>query len=111
MNMSSRMCQDSDIPAKTIKSNLDNLADTLYSEFNRPLETSVFPPKLKLVNVTTVPKKSNRFEKDNYRPVSILPNLLKVFGRCIYNQTSQYFDKIISKVHGKVTMLSTNSSS
>ena len=81
-----------------------------YSEFNRPLETSVLPPTLKLANVTTAHKKGNRLEKDNYRPVSFLPNLLKVFGRFTYNQIAQFFDKILSKhqaVSGKVTMLST----
>ena len=47
--------------------------------------------------VTPVHKKGNRSEKDNYRPVSILPNLSKVFERCIYNQIAQFFDKILSK--------------
>ena len=41
---------------------------------------------MKLANVTTVHKKDNRSEKDNYQPVRILPNLSKVFERCIYNQ-------------------------
>ena len=52
---------------------------------------------MKLANVTPVHKKGNRSEKDNYRPVSILPNLSKVFERCIYNQIAQFFDKILSK--------------
>ena len=33
----------------------------------------------------------------NYRSVSILPNLSKVFERCIYKQLSVYFDWILSK--------------
>ena len=98
MNLdSSKACQDSDIPTKVIKSNSDIFTDALYSEFNRSLETSVFPPSMKLANVTPVHKKGNRSEKDNYRPVSILPNLSKVFERCIYNQIAQFFDKILSK--------------
>ena len=52
---------------------------------------------MKLANVTPVHKKGNRSEKDNYRPVSILPNLSKVFERCIYNQIARFFDKILSK--------------
>ena len=31
-------------------------------------------------------KKGNRSSKDNYRPVSILPNLSKIFERCIFRQ-------------------------
>ena len=36
-------------------------------------------------------------EKDNYGQGTILPNLPKVFERCIYNQIAQFFDKILSK--------------
>ena len=52
---------------------------------------------MKLANVTTVYKKGNRSEKHNYRPVSLLPNLSKVFERCIYNKIAQIFNKILSK--------------
>ena len=98
MNLdSSKACQDSDIPTKVIKSNSEIFTDALYSEFNRSLETSAFPPSVKLANVTPVHKKCNRSEKDNYRPLSILPNLPKVFERCIYNQIAKFFDKILSK--------------
>ena len=90
---SSKACQDSDIPTKVIKSNSDIFTDALYSEFNRSLETSVFPPSMKLANVTPVHKKGDRSEKD----ISILPNLSKVFERCIYNQIAQFFGKIVSK--------------
>ena len=75
---SSKACQDSDIPTKVIKSESDIFTDALYSEFNRSLETNVFPPSMKFANATLVHKKGNRSEKDNYRPVSILPNLSKV---------------------------------
>ena len=76
MNLdSSEACEDSDISRKVIKSNSDIFTDALYSEFNRSLETSVSPPSMKLANVTPVHKKVNRSEKENYRPVSILPNL------------------------------------
>ena len=94
---SSKACQDSDIPTKVIKSNSDIFTDALYSEFNRSLETSVFPPSMKLANVTPVHKKGNRSEEDNFWPASILPNLSKVYERCIYNQIAKFFDKILSK--------------
>ena len=94
---SSKAFQDSDIPTKVAKSNLDIFTDALYFEFNRSLETSVFPPSMKLANVTPVHKKGHRSEKDNYQPVSILPNLSKVFERCIYNEIAQFFEKILSK--------------
>ena len=53
--------------------------------------------KQKLANVTPVHEKGHRSGKDNYWPVTILPNLSKVFETCIYNQIAQFFDKILSK--------------
>ena len=61
------------------------------------LETSVFPPTTELANIVPLHKKGNLSEKDNYRPVSILPNLSKVFEECIYIQVAQVFNKIFSK--------------
>ena len=56
------------------------VAEVLHSEFNGSLEASVFPPIIKLTNVTPVHKKGTSSEKDNYRPISIiLLNLLKYF--------------------------------
>ena len=77
---SSKASQDSDIQTKVVKSNSGIFTGALYSEFNRSLETSIFPPSMKLANVTPFHKKGNRSEKDKYRPLSILPNLSKVFA-------------------------------
>ena len=71
--------------------------EVIHKELNRGLEVGNFPCTMKLANVTPVYKKGNRSEKGNYRPVSILPNISKVFERCIYKQISQFFEGIISK--------------
>ena len=42
-------------------------------------------------------KKDDRTKKENYRAISKLLNLSKVFERCLYNQLSVFFDKILSK--------------
>ena len=42
-------------------------------------------------------KKIDRLCKDNYRPVSILTALSKVFERCYSNQLLFYFEKLFSK--------------
>ena len=33
----------------------------------------------------------------NYRPVSILPNLWKIHERCLFDQICKYFNRILSK--------------
>ena len=55
--------------------NADIFAEVLCSLFNRSLEVGEFPSRMKLASVTNVHKKGSRYDKGNYRPVSILPNL------------------------------------
>ena len=46
--------------------------------------------------MTPAYKKKSKTSKDNYRPVSILSNISKVYERCIYEQLQLYFEKILS---------------
>ena len=89
--------QQSDIPTKIVKMNVDIFSDLLYFEVYKTIEFSTFPFCMKLADVTPAYKKENRSLKDNYRSVSILPNLSKVFERCLYKQITPYFDNILSK--------------
>ena len=41
---------------------------------------------MKVANITPVPDKDERTDKSNYRLISVLPNLSKVFENCIHNQ-------------------------
>ena len=93
----SKASQDSDIATKIVKANADIFTEILFTEFERSLEIDDFPTSMKLANVTPVHKKGSQSEKGNYRPVSILPNLSKVFERCIYKQIYEYFENILSK--------------
>ena len=52
---------------------------------------------MKSANITPLFKKNDRTNKSNNKPVCILPNLSKVFERCIYKQLLAYFDGILSK--------------
>ena len=47
------------------------------------IENSVFPDSLKQADIKPVHKKDFRNENENCRPVSILPNLSKIYGRCM----------------------------
>ena len=93
----SKASQDSDIPTKIIKDNIGIFVPVLLTEFNESLKLNRFPHSMKSADITSVSKKNDRTDKSNYRPISILPNLSKVFERCIYKQLSTYFDAILSK--------------
>ena len=58
----------------------------------KALKTGSFPDSLKCANVRPIYKKLDPFDKKSYRPVNILPLLLKVYERVIYEQVSNYFE-------------------
>ena len=93
----SKACQDSDIPSGIIKENADIFTDILHSSFNNSIYQSEFPSILKLANITPVFKKGDRNSKENYRPVSILSNISKIFERCMFRQISSFMDSYLSK--------------
>ena len=47
--------------------------------------------------MTPVHKKDDTNDRNNYRPVSILPSLPKASKKCLYDQTYAYTDRILSK--------------
>ena len=61
------------------------------------INSLTFPSVLKLADVTQNNKKNSRYQKSKYRPVSVIPNLLKIFKNILYNQTAPYFEKIFSE--------------
>ena len=90
---SKKACQGSDIPVKIIKENINIITDFIYNNFNNSLFSLDFPSDLKNTDIT---KKDSK-NVENYRPVSILPVLSKVYERCMYDQMYVYLNKILSK--------------
>ena len=64
---------------------------------NEAIENNKFPDSLKLSVVTPVYKKLDPSDKTNYRPVSFLPLLSKVFEKIIYDQLNDYLEKCVSE--------------
>ena len=55
-----------------------------------------FPNKLKLIDITPVYKKKDLTLVGNYRSVSVLPSISKIFERIIQKQFSNYVDEKFS---------------
>ena len=92
-----KTCQESDIPVKIIKENLDIVSNFVYNNFNNYLCSSNFPSYLKNANIAPIFKKKDRANFENYRPVSSLTNLSKACERCMYIQIYEHLNKILSK--------------
>ena len=53
----------------------------------------IFPVSLKFGDIAPVYKKDETINKENYRPVSVVPLISKIFERIIHDQVSQYLEK------------------
>ena len=85
------------IPVKITKGNKDLISYFVYHNFNNALSTSQYPNSLKYAYVISLFKKDDKSDKSNYRPVSILPNLSKVYERIMQRQIYPNLNKIFSK--------------
>ena len=86
-----------DVPTKIVKANADFFSFFVSNTFNESVISGKFLSVLKLTYVKPVHKKKSSLEKTNYRPVSLLPNISKVFERCMHKQISEYFKTVLSK--------------
>ena len=72
----------SSIPANILKMSIQVVASDLAIIWNNEIvENGIFPNKLKLADITPVHKKLEKTQKANYRNVSILPSVSKVFEK------------------------------
>ena len=89
--------QQNDIPTKILKKNSEVFARYFHKNINICIENSIFPSDLNLADVTPAFKKKSKTSRDNYRPISILPNISNIYERCLFNQMQTCFDDILSK--------------
>ena len=61
------------------------------------IDTDVYPEQLKWADVKPAHKKGSRTDKENHRPISILPNIQKIYERCLFKQLTNYFEDYFSK--------------
>ena len=93
----SKACPKTSIPPKLIKDNHDIFALILHNDLNHSIDYATFPDNLKQADITPVHKKDNRNDKTNYRPVSILPAISKIYERILFYQVDKFMDKKLSK--------------
>ena len=70
----------------TLKQSLDIYLPYLIKSINYTINEGKFPAELKHSEAIPLFEKEDPLNKENYRPVSLLPHLSKVFERIIYKQ-------------------------
>ena len=73
-----------------LKLALPFIENSLACLFNTSLETSQFPDSWKLAKVTPIFKEGDKADKSNYRPISVLPVISRLFEKLAADQLYQH---------------------
>ena len=77
------------IPTKILKFKkefLKPLGDIINLSFNQ----GILPNLLKIANVIPIHKKSDKLDCNNYRPISLLSNISKIFGKYMHTLLTNF---------------------
>ena len=88
-----KVAQNDDIKKNLLKKNIDFFAKYTCDDINDSIQSSKFPHE---PDIVPAHKKESKLSKENYRPISILPNVSKIYERCLYDQIATYFEHIFS---------------
>ena len=66
---------------------------TMGNICNKSLSTGTFPDRLKYSEVKPLPKKGDKLNASNYRPISILTSISKVLEETVHIQLSEHSNK------------------
>ena len=102
------------ISAKLIRECADLFSIPLCNIFNNSLRSGLFPDDFKCARVTPLFKQGERTDVNNYRPISVISIIAKVFERIVYDQLYSFLanEEIITNqqsgfrsLHSTVTAL------
>ena len=81
------------IPVKILKLLCDQISVPISRLINRSFETGTFPSLLKTSKVVPVFKnKGSPLEVSNYRPISLLSNIEKIYEKVMYSRVTNFLD-------------------
>ena len=81
-----------EIPTSLLIDGIDFITEPLSDLVNRCLESSLFPTSEKLSKIVPIYKADERSKMDNYRPISLLPVLSKVFEYVVHELLYNYLE-------------------
>ena len=68
------------------------VAPSLTEIFTKSINTGIFPTEWKIARVTPIFKKGKKNDLNNYRPISVIPTVAKIFEKLVYDQLFSYFN-------------------
>ena len=89
----SKACGPSSIPNNLLKGHKNIFSPILASLINKSFTDGTFPELLKLANVIPVFKKKDKFLCSNYRPISLLSNISKIYEKVFHSRLYEFFEQ------------------
>ena len=74
------------ISTRLLKDSASVISKSLTKLFNQSLVTCTFPSLWTFGKVSTLYKKGDRCDPNNYRPITVLPTLSKILEKAVHNQ-------------------------
>ena len=81
------------ISNKLIQDLFDVISDPLTLIFNQSLQTGIFPSAMKRADITPLYKSKSKYEKTNYRPISLLITISKILEKAVYSRTYNFLEQ------------------
>ena len=81
------------IPGRFLRDGDKILSKKIAAIFNLSVLLAKFPNQCKKAKIKQIFKKGSKLEVVNYRPISLLPLISKVFEKCIHDQLQIYLTK------------------
>ena len=86
------------IPGKLLRLGRMHLKEPLTKLINDCMHVNQFPESLKCAEVSPLFKKDDNLKKENYRPVSVLTGISKLYEMVLNDQLSVYFNNVFEKL-------------
>ena len=81
------------VSTKLVKEAGDSIIPSLNHLFNLSLSTGIFPEDWKVAKVTPIYKSGEKSDCGNYRPISVISTIAKIFEKIVYTQILDYLDE------------------
>ena len=96
LDMDPKKSSSGEISAKVLKLAKEEVLIPITECINKCITTNTFPDELKNADIIPIFKKKDPNDKSNYRPISLLPTISKIFEKILNDQITMFAENVLS---------------